>query len=520
MDPDLIAEHFNSPASVLDLLRAHPEWSERERDELLGRLVERFPSETLIEAIRDRLQDLRGADAEAMLRLVEAHPEPGLLRELAEAVEKQPDLPPETAWGALAVLDAAGLLDRTPALAERWDELNEVIDEDDSIDVLVEQIEDDPQGIWLALQGLGAVEPDVRAEIVAGLGEGPLGPGLVEFLRLLAYAHDTATREAALGVLSVAGTESPDVHEAWRDLAARHPDPGVASRARLRAESAATGHGSGSAELSVAHPGALARNTPQIVRSVVTAIDGQGRGSIVLGAEGRHGRVTAVFGCDVEEGVREVFGDVAVGAQDANAAFEELTALIDRPVVENSHELALGLLAGSLLLCGPSAPPALRYWVEATAGADFRPQPFRAEFPGWDPASVAFDETAARTSAVLDGCPDWIDASPLTYEMAVEIHLREGRTPPDPRRDAGAYRVLFERRLRDQLERYRRMLLWMAWFWRAGGDDARARSALALAWQLSDAQHVVPGHPFTVALTTRSLAAAMERIDQGIPPVT
>jgi hypothetical protein len=75
-------------------------------------------------------------------------------------------------------------------------------------------------------------------------------------------------------------------------------------------------------------------------------------------------------------------------------------------------------------------------------------------------------------------------------------------------RDAGAYRFLFEHRLLGQLERYQRMLLWSAWLWRASGEAELARSAVALAWQLSDAQHVVPGHPFAVALTTRSLAAA------------
>ena len=78
-----------------------------------------------------------------------------------------------------------------------------------------------------------------------------------------------------------------------------------------------------------------------------------------------------------------------------------------------------------------------------------------------------------------------------------------------------AYRYLFEHRLRGELERYRRMLLWMAWFWRAKGDDELARSALALSWQLSDAQHVVPGHPFTLALATRSLAAVGKNLRPG-----
>ncbi len=119
---------------------------------------------------------------------------------------------------------------------------------------------------------------------------------------------------------------------------------------------------------------------------------------------------------------------------------------------------------------------------------------------------------------MLDACPSWIDASHLTYELAEEIALREGDTTPDPRRDAGAYRYLFEHRLQGQLEWYRRMLFWMATFWHAACDDDLGRSALALAVQLSDAQHVVPGHPFTVALTTRSLVAAQHDLRRGIDP--
>jgi hypothetical protein len=106
----------------------------------------------------------------------------------------------------------------------------------------------------------------------------------------------------------------------------------------------------------------------------------------------------------------------------------------------------------------------------------------------------------------------------LTYELAEEILLREGTTPPNPSRDAGAYRYLFEHHLRGQLEHYRRMLFWMASFWQAAGDTDLGQSALGLAWQLSDAQHLVPAHPFTVAVTTRSLTVAQENLRRGIDP--
>jgi hypothetical protein len=173
-----------------------------------------------------------------------------------------------------------------------------------------------------------------------------------------------------------------------------------------------------------------------------------------------------------------------------------------------------------VLLCGPETPPALRYWLEQTTPAGFRPLPFPAPFPGWDPSSLPPDEMPARVRAVLEACPTWFDDSALTYEMAEEIALREGDAMPmpDPRRDAGAYRYLFEHRLQRQLELYRRMLYWMASFWQASGQLELGRSALALAWQLSDAQHEVPGHPFTVALITRSLEIAQTRLRQGLDP--
>jgi len=139
-------------------------------------------------------------------------------------------------------------------------------------------------------------------------------------------------------------------------------------------------------------------------------------------------------------------------------------------------------------------------------------------FPDWDPSSLPFEEMPRRARAVLDRCPSWLDDSALTYELAEEIALREGDPSPDPRRDAGAYRYLFEHRLQAQLELFRGMLFWMASFWQAAGEDDLGRSALALAWQLSDAQHAVPGHPFTVALTTRSLSAAQVNLRAGIDP--
>lgn len=497
---------------ALAQLRAHPEWTGPERDAALDRLVERFPTEAVVEAVRARLHDLGGGDAEAILRLVEANPGPDLVRRLAEALDAQQDLPPERAWDALAVLDGAGVLVDHPALAERWDELNEGLDDEGSVEQLVAQIEDDPEGVRLALQGLAAVEPEVRPEIVAGLGRVPLGPGLVEFLRLLAHAHDLPTRTAALSALAADPGDAPGLLAAWEELAANHPDEAVATLARSRL-------GPGEADPPVVRAAAVpTRLAPRVVRSLVTRVDGRGRGTIVLSSEQGGEFPTAAFLCDVERGVVEVFGDVATGPARAAEAFGEIASQTESDALEGAHDLAIGLLAGSLLLCGPASPPALRYWVESTAGRAVRPHPFRASFPGWDPAELPFDETPGRAREVLGACRDWLDTSPMTYELAEEIQLRYGESGPNPLRDAGAYRFLFEHGLRGQLERYRRMLLWMAWYWRSGGDGHAAQSALGLAWQLSDPQHVVPGHPFTVALTTRSLLAAQADLKRGTDP--
>jgi hypothetical protein len=488
-----------TPGTLLDSLRAHPEWSERQREAVVERIVARFPGPEVAAAVGERLDNLSGADAETLLRLVEAFPTHALHRALAEGVENQPDLPPERVWDALAVLDGAGVLSGFPRLADMFMELNELLGDDDVVGDLVEQIEGDPDGVWLALQGLGAIEREIRPSIIEGLARETLGPGLVEFARLLAFAHDPETRSAAVGLLTEA---HEGVDEALHDLAAYHPDPALVASLKPRIYSS---------RRPIEAPAA-----PRMMRSVVSAIDGRGRGTVVLGALRGRDHVTAVFACDVASGIHDVFGDVARSPIAATSAFDELATNLGPDLVENDHPLALGMLAASLTLCGPDTAPALRYWLEATAGKELRPQPFPAGPPDWNPSSVPFEEIPGRVQDVLDACPSWRDASPLTFEMAEEILLRERSATVDPRRDAGAFRFLFEHQLKTQLERYRRMLLWMAGLWRSADDEELARSALTLAWQLADAQHVVPGHPFAVALMTRSLTAAQDALGRGV----
>lgn len=504
---------------LLEALGAHPEWTERQRDEQLERLVARVPQDELRAALADRLDDLGGPGGEALLRLVEGLATPELLQALAEALVAQPELAPERTWEALALLEGTELLDDYPELAARWQEIDETLDEEGSLGQLAEQLEDDPDGIWLALQGLGAIEADIRPQIIAGLVQVPLGPGLAEFLRLLSFAHDPATSAAALEVLGQPREASRELMAAWSSLAADHPDPAVLALARSQLASAP---GTALVPRSQA-PTSLLPLGP--VRSLVSALDGQGRGTIVFSTrpEAEPVRVTAAFLCNMATGVHDVVGQVdglsELDPAEREPALDALAGQGELDVVEGANELALRLLGGCVLLCGPSTPPVLRYWLEKAVHPAFRPLPFPTPFAGWDPASLPLAEMPARARAVLEACPTWYDDSALTYEMAEEIALRESMAAdPDPKRDAGAYRYLFEHRLARRLELYCRMLYWMASFWQAAGNEYLGRSALALAGQLADPQHAVPGHPFTVALATRSLAIAQVNLRSGLDP--
>ena len=503
-----------TPEALLEAFRAHPEWTERQRDEQLDRLIERVPADRLVAAARARMHDLSGTEGEVILRILEAHATPELLRELGAALVAQPQLAPERTWEVVTLLEGAELLDEFPELVARSEELDELLDEEGSLEQLAEQLEGDPEGTWLALQGLGAVEPEIRPQIIEGLALGPIGPGLAEFLRLLCFAHDPPTRAAALDALSQPSENHEHLVAVWESLAADHPDAEVVARA----EDWLAGRSKVDVPAVVEAPSAI-QTASSIVRSLVTGLDGRGRGTIVLASYRGGSLAAAAFVCDVTQGVCDVIGQADLDSPREAGLFEQLVEQTDLEVVEDVPELALRLLGGSVLLCGPSTTPALRYWLEATMPPGFRALPFPAPFPGWDPSVLPFDEMPDRAQAVFAACSSWLDDSPLTYELAEEIALREGAEAlPDPKRDAGAYRFLFEHRLLGQLELYRRMLYWMASFWQAAGREHLGRSALALAWQLSDAQHSVPGHPFTVALSTRSLKTAQDNLRRGIDP--
>ena len=306
------------------------------------------------------MHDLSGTEGEVILRIIEAHATPELLRELGAALVAQPQLAPERTWEVVTLLEGAELLDEFPELVARSEELDELLDEEGSLEQLAEQLEGDPEGTWLALQGLGAVEPEIRPQIIEGLALGPIGPGLAEFLRLLCFAHDPPTRAAALDALSQPGENHEHLVAVWESIAADHPDAEVVARA----EDWLAGRSKVDVPAVVEAPSAI-QTASSIVRSLVTGLDGRGRGTIVLASYRGGSLAAAAFVCDVTQGVCDVIGQADLDSPREAGLFEQLVEQTDLEVVEDVPELALRLLGGSVLLCGPSTTPALRYWLEA-----------------------------------------------------------------------------------------------------------------------------------------------------------
>ena len=506
-----------TPESILEAIRSGPAPRPEEEDQRLNHLIERFPTQRLRSAIRSRLDSLGEADGAVVLRILEAHLDPEMVDALALALIRQPELPPDRAWEALALLETSGQLDRYPELVERWDELNDAIDPEDASESLAEQLEEEPEGSWVALEGLGAIEPETRREIIASLAEAASGPGLVAFLRLLTFAHDDSTRSVALEALFDASREDADHRQAWAEVASDHFDPKVRDRACRRLAIGGWTDEEVDAMIRSANESPR-RPRPELVGSLVTSVDGSGRGSIVLASRDRETWVVASFTCDVWRGIVEVKGQVGPEPSFVAGFFDEFATRKKGDIVEDDFDLAPAILAASWLLSGPETNPALRFWIERTVGPSFQPRPFVAAFDAEDVATEALAMLAEPSWAILEACPTWADRSPLTFDLAESMILRSGEAPPDPRRDAGAYRYLFEHHLIGQMEHYRRLLLWMASFWQASGDDDLARSSVALAWQLADPQNAVPGHPFLIALSTASLASAQTDLRRGIDP--
>jgi hypothetical protein len=381
--------------------------------------------------------------------------------------------------------------------------------DDDLLEELVTRLEREPEECRRACEGLESLDVETRLSIIERLGGIAAGAGVIGLLKLLAASQSTETSAAALAVERRLGGSMETPLLASHMAAEARIDPGV-EPARGTHDLAL-----GSSRRIVME-GDQAR--PRLVNCLVTAIDGMGRGSVAISATRQAERNTAVFLCDVERGIIDAVGQVEEETQAAGALLEDAKAAAGVQGIDGIPELALRLLAGCLSLSGPATPRPVMQWLELTLGRGFEPRPLPA------PAAMQIMEPAEssdllqRANEVLRVCPTWLDRSPLTFELAEEVCLREGRVAVDPRRDSGAFRFLFEHRIIHRLELYRRMLLWMHWFWDCAAEPELAGSARILAWQLSDEQFAVPSNPFTVALTALSLDAARDGLGSEDDP--
>ncbi|WP_165226538.1 hypothetical protein [Aquisphaera insulae] len=358
------------------------------------------------------------------------------------------------------------------------------------LDELVERLEADPEECRRAFEGLEVLDPETRHAIVEGLGGLPRTAGVGRLLRMLGSSHDPSTRDLANQVRRPA--EDP-------------PRVGIV----------AIGPGR-----EIIPAGDAAR--PQLLHSVVTTVNGEGRGTIGLSTTLDGRRRTALFLCDVSTGLIDAVGREESESPEAGALLREAIDGAGGEALGDVPELALRLLATGLRRSRSGLPASVGSWLRTILGPLFpatllgewnplpadpeRPSPADPEDPGGpDPSDLL-----RRAGEVLEACPGWLDRSALTQELGEEIVLREGRAA-DPMRDSGAYRFLFEHVLIHRMETYRGMLSWMSLYWRHGEEPGLAESAAILARELADEQNAVPSHPFVVAISSRSLDAAIGR---------
>ena len=120
----------------------------------------------------------------------------------------------------------------------------------------------------------------------------------------------------------------------------------------------------------------------RIVRSLVTALDGEGRGTIVISVRDGDHRRTAAFRCDVRLGILDVVGEVEPEHPYSGGLIDEWIERADGDYVPDVPELAVRLLGGCLGLSGPAAPARVRAWVEGVVGPGGLPRDCRRSSPG------------------------------------------------------------------------------------------------------------------------------------------
>ena len=191
--------------------------------------------------------------------------------------------------------------------------------EDPSLEELVAQLERDPDECRSAFVGLESLEQETRLSIVRSLRDVPAGPGVVNLLRQLNGSEDEATRESARVVLDellgMSGLESAGEERAAGEL-------GLACGP--------------SAELMPIR----ALSGPRPIRCLITAVDGSGRGTIVVSSTLVRERRTAAFLCDLLEGITDAVGSAEDESAEAGGLVDEVEGRPEVDTMEVPPELA------------------------------------------------------------------------------------------------------------------------------------------------------------------------------------
>lgn len=374
------------------------------------------------------------------------------------------------------------------------------MNEDNGLKELSILLDESPASIALALEGLDAIDPVVRSSLIRALAPEASGACWTELLRLLAHAPDALTQEVSLESLARLDQGLPEVIDAWLSLAVEHPSAAIRSRA-LKA--LASGRPAEAPE--------TFHRAPGIVSGWCTEVNHAGVGLVLVLAEHNGSQALVCWSCDVSSGIRLIAGTIDPAENELREYQGNLAASAGPLGVVEDAGLAVRLLAAGLAAARVPCALAARFWIERTLGRRFIPAPLAVIIADIDLAGVTHEELVVGSARVLEQLPGWLDRSELTFEIAREIALRSqgSEKAPDPTRDSGAYRYLFEHLLIHRVEIEVRKLLWMSLFWKARGCDELSRWSAILARRLSDPQHVVPSHPYLAELSTRSLAAAM-----------
>jgi hypothetical protein len=496
----------STPEPVLDALRVRVDLSEAAQRALCDELLERFEPAALLRAARERLNELGGGDALAILRILELFGSRSDWDAVARTALERADLSQERAWAILAALEDAEVLAEYPELAARFSEMDEELDEARSIEALAVELEESPEEIWVLLHAIGEVEPEVMVLIVDGLAEREVGPGIAAFLRSLAFSLDRDVSWAALEALRRQGCEREDLVTTWLEIEANHFD----AEARELAREILAGTELGGLEASEPGGGLARPPSERMVDGLVGEVDGRGIGR--LGIVAREGRTWFAVGitCELGRGMQAVSGLAVPEEREAWEFLDEFLGTAKRVRVRGSWRLMGAFLFLSLRGANRVAPPALAYWVEKTIGLSFYRSLDEAPVERAEETGSPFVDSESVARMILDACPDWVDDSTLCRELAREA-VERGR---DPASDEAVLRLLLERGLIVELERLRGMLWWMASWWGHEGmlglSAAAARAVLEL-----DGAEPVTSHPYLAEYGRRSLRRASQVVGGG-----